>query len=167
VSSAIDIYKRVRSGELARFPFGFWSPPQGFTRAIELVRFAAAEDGIHPSTVTLDDMKRWGLHSPYVMLFKNRTSDLQRLASAGVPAPPEELGEESGESQSAKRKRTRLSNAVMSEVWMRDQGQCVLCGSQEDLQFDHIVPFSKGGSSEATNLRVLCASCNQKRGARI
>ena len=53
-----------------------------------------------------------------------------------------------------------ISNSVRGEVWARDQGMCVLCGSQEDLQFDHVIPHSKGGSNTAENLQILCKSCN-------
>jgi 5-methylcytosine-specific restriction endonuclease McrA len=56
---------------------------------------------------------------------------------------------------------------VISEVFLRDDGACVLCGSREDIQFDHIIPHSRGGSSTADNLRILCRVCNGKRGARI
>lgn len=54
---------------------------------------------------------------------------------------------------------------VKIEVWKRDKGRCVLCGSQENLHFDHVVPFSKGGTSLlATNIQLLCAKHNiQKR----
>ncbi len=54
---------------------------------------------------------------------------------------------------------------VKLEVWKRDKGKCVLCGSQENLHFDHVVPFSKGGTSLlAANIQVLCAKHNlQKR----
>lgn len=33
------------------------------------------------------------------------------------------------------------------------------------LSIDHIVPRSKGGTSERSNLRVLCTPCNTKKGA--
>jgi hypothetical protein len=54
---------------------------------------------------------------------------------------------------------------VKMEVWKRDKGKCVLCGSQKNLHFDHDVPFSKGGTSLlAKNIRLLCAKHNlQKR----
>ncbi|MBI2831176.1 MAG: HNH endonuclease [Chloroflexi bacterium] len=57
---------------------------------------------------------------------------------------------------------TRLIPAqVKMEVWKRDKGRCVLCGSTENLHFDHIIPYSKGGSSlVGENIRLLCATHN-------
>lgn len=61
-----------------------------------------------------------------------------------------------------------IPSAVKLEVWQRDKGQCVLCGSKENLHFDHDLPFSKGGSSlTAANIRLLCAKHNLSKGAKI
>lgn len=50
---------------------------------------------------------------------------------------------------------------VKREVWKRDQGKCVLCGSKDNLHFDHIIPYSKGGSSLIPeNIQLLCARHN-------
>lgn len=50
---------------------------------------------------------------------------------------------------------------VKLAVWKRDKGQCVLCGSTDNLHFDHIIPYSKGGSSlVAENIQLLCARHN-------
>jgi len=59
-------------------------------------------------------------------------------------------------------KQTRIiPTSVKVEVWKRDQGRCVLCGSDKNLHFDHDVPYSKGGSSlTAKNVRLLCAKHN-------
>jgi len=55
--------------------------------------------------------------------------------------------------------------SVKLEVWKRDKGCCVKCGSHENLHFDHIIPYSKGGSSlVAENIQLLCIKHNlQKR----
>jgi hypothetical protein len=59
-----------------------------------------------------------------------------------------------------------IPTPVKVEVWRRDRGQCVLCGSTKNLHFDHDIPFSKGGSSvTAANVRLLCAKCNLQNGA--
>ena len=51
--------------------------------------------------------------------------------------------------------------SVKMEVWKRDKGRCVICGSQDNLHFDHIIPYSKGGSSlVAENIQLLCARHN-------
>lgn len=58
-----------------------------------------------------------------------------------------------------------IPTSVKLEVWKRDKGKCVLCGNRENLHFDHIIPFSQGGSSLlAKNIQLLCAKHNlQKR----
>lgn len=61
-----------------------------------------------------------------------------------------------------------IPSNVKLEVWKRDKGQCVQCGSRENLHFDHIIPFSKGGSSiTAKNIQILCAKCNLSKHDKI
>lgn len=59
-------------------------------------------------------------------------------------------------------KRT-ISAKVKREVWRRDQGKCALCGSNLLLEFDHIIPYSKGGKSTSRNIQLLCQTCNRKK----
>jgi hypothetical protein len=46
--------------------------------------------------------------------------------------------------QASSPERQRIPERVRHEVWRRDQGMCVDCGSRERLEFDHIIPVSKG-----------------------
>lgn len=55
--------------------------------------------------------------------------------------------------------------AARREVLLRDGYQCQVCGDLvhgKRAHVDHIVPKSKGGSDEVTNLRTLCVSCHSK-----
>lgn len=57
-----------------------------------------------------------------------------------------------------------IPSAVKLEVWRRDGGRCVQCGSRDNLHFDHIIPYSKGGSSlVAANIQLLCARHNLEK----
>ena len=61
-----------------------------------------------------------------------------------------------------------IPTEVKKEVWKRDGGKCVLCGSKENLHFDHDLPFSKGGTSlTAVNVRLLCMKHNLEKSAKI
>lgn len=64
---------------------------------------------------------------------------------------------------------TRLiPSEVKKEVWKRDGGKCVLCGSIKNLHFDHDLPFSRGGTSlTVKNIRLLCAKCNLSKSDKI
>lgn len=69
--------------------------------------------------------------------------------------------------QSQEGKRQPIPQDVMDKVWNRDGGKCTFCGSQENIEFDHIIPFSKGGSNTYRNLQILCKKCNLKKSDRI
>jgi len=65
-------------------------------------------------------------------------------------------------------KRRVIPTAVKLEVWKRDGGKCAKCGAKEDLHFDHIIPWSKGGSSStADNIQLLCGKHNLEKRDRI
>ena len=62
----------------------------------------------------------------------------------------------------------QIPGEVQKEVYERDRGKCRICGSSDNLHFDHILPFSKGGSSKvASNIQLLCARHNLKKGAKF
>jgi 5-methylcytosine-specific restriction endonuclease McrA len=56
---------------------------------------------------------------------------------------------------------------VRKAVFDRDGGRCAECGSTFDIQYDHIIPVALGGASTVENLQVLCAPCNQSKGASL
>ncbi|NCS96956.1 HNH endonuclease [bacterium] len=59
--------------------------------------------------------------------------------------------------------RPRIPESVRVEVWRRDGGKCARCGSRDRLEYDHIVPISRGGSNTARNIELLCEKCNRSK----
>ena len=65
-------------------------------------------------------------------------------------------------------KRSRvITEDVRDAVWRRDDGKCTQCGSNENLEFDHIIPHSKGGANTKRNIQLLCEPCNRKKSDKI
>ena len=63
-----------------------------------------------------------------------------------------------------------ISKSVRVTVLNRDNFKCVFCGrnsQQIELHIDHIIPFSKGGSNDISNLQTLCVDCNLGKSDRI
>ena len=74
-----------------------------------------------------------------------------------------------------------IQNELKDKIWQRDKGMCQanwridssldkntgdICGSNENLEFDHIVPFSRGGKTTYRNLQLLCQKHNRMKSDR-
>lgn len=82
-------------------------------------------------------------------VFKFRLVAVEGEEDFGAPARPD-----------AARRRV-IPTSVKLEVWQRDGGRCVVCGAADELHFDHVVPFSRGGTSLVPeNIQLLCARHN-------
>ncbi len=58
---------------------------------------------------------------------------------------------------------------MREDIIMRDGYVCGICGVEvdhDDVHIDHIVPYSRGGKTVMSNLRVTHAKCNTRRGNR-
>jgi 5-methylcytosine-specific restriction endonuclease McrA len=54
----------------------------------------------------------------------------------------------------------------MLQVVRRDNHVCQACYqyvSDTELEFDHIIPYLKGGPTTVANIRLLCQACNRKK----
>jgi len=89
-------------------------------------------------------------------VFKFRLIAVEGEEDFDVPVPKEAIV------------RRLIPTHVKLEVWKRDGGKCSVCSSVDNLHFDHIIPWSKGGSSEtAENVQLLCSRHNLEKHDKI
>lgn len=74
---------------------------------------------------------------------------------------------DSGELFGEQPKRPPIPREIVDAVYKRDGGRCVFCGSTQNLQLDHIIPFSKGGATTLDNMQLLCQKCNIEKSNKI
>ncbi len=69
------------------------------------------------------------------------------------------------------RKRSRsISRETALRVARRDNYNCQICGKHlqdAEIEYDHIIPYSRGGHSEESNIRITCRECNRKKSNKI
>lgn len=66
-------------------------------------------------------------------------------------------------------KRKPIKRELRLAVYERDNFTCHYCGlhaNEDELQIDHIIPVSRGGTNDFSNLVTSCSKCNKKKGAR-
>jgi 5-methylcytosine-specific restriction endonuclease McrA len=63
---------------------------------------------------------------------------------------------------------------VRRAVWVRDEGRCTFtsdvgrrCDARRGLEYDHVVPFARGGESTVEGLRLRCRAHNQFEAERV
>ena len=67
--------------------------------------------------------------------------------------------------------RAKLTPSMRYDILKRDHFRCQICGSSSSdgvkLHVDHIVPVSRGGKTEPSNLRTLCDRCNLGKSSKL
>ncbi len=67
------------------------------------------------------------------------------------------------------RRKTPIVKFSRQNLYVRDRGVCQYCGTPfnlKELTYDHVIPRSKGGQTEWTNIVTCCTACNLKKGGR-
>lgn len=81
----------------------------------------------------------------------------------GMPAPPVAMPHDNA--PIGERNTRTIPQDVKIAVAARDQGRCRQCGSTQELHYDHVIPWSKGGANTVNNIQLLCGPCNRAKGA--
>lgn len=131
-------------------------PSPGLERGLPALKLAVKTESELAQTISFIRALRDSMPPPEVKL---QPAEPQALVPVNVSSMPPV--------KEAPTRREAIPRAVQREVWQRDVGRCVDCGTREKLCFDHILPFSRGGSNSIRNLQLLCERCNLSKGNRI
>lgn len=82
-----------------------------------------------------------------------------------------EHGRQMSNKRRAQKHGASFEQFTRNEIIKRDESTCYLCGASQladsDIHLDHVVPLARGGPHTRDNVRVACAPCNLKKGARL
>jgi len=115
----------------------------------------------------------WELkYCPYGVLVENfelraEADDPYRCRIFGHLCPVFLVAEPLTETKELRNISRQISMVTQRRVLRRDNYICQLCHkpiTDDKINFDHIIPWSKGGSSDESNIRLLCETCNKTRG---
>ena len=68
------------------------------------------------------------------------------------------------DSQRLERRDGNYLSKLRKEIFKRDNYTCQYCNKVGGiLECDHIIPYSKGGSNDITNLITACRKCNRQK----
>ena len=102
---------------------------------------------------------------------KHSKSDLEKECSVfGHFCPVFFVNEPFTETNERRRIGRNIPRHIMLRVVRRDNNQCQICSKilkDDEIEFDHIIPISKGGSSEENNIRVTCLDCNRNKSSKF
>jgi len=139
----------------------FFAAAEGFKHgehAAELVRvYDKLRSGIWAFVGTFNLVDAWQEQSAGRQVYKFKLTLNETLGGIAADVTPD--------TGSIQLSHTRvIPSAVKQAVFKRDKGKCVFCGATDNLHFDHILPFSKGGTSATeSNIQLLCARHNLEK----
>jgi len=97
----------------------------------------------------------------------NNPTDVEKKCSVfGHMCPVFFVNEPLTETKEHRRIGRYIPRHIMLRVVRRDNNQCQVCGRillDNEIEFDHIIPLAKGGSTEEHNLRLTCFDCNRDK----
>jgi hypothetical protein len=96
-----------------------------------------------------------------------KEGDDKRCLIFGHECPVFSVAEPFTETKDLRNISRTIPRVTQFRVLKRENQICSECGNSvkyEEIEFDHVIPWSKGGSSDEHNIRLLCQKCNRKKG---
>ena len=100
--------------------------------------------------------------------YKNREKD-EKKEKPRITSDKEWIGETDDDwvkedtDEGNQKRSVKIPTRVKKNVRRRDERKCVDCGSQKNLEYDHIIPLSSGGSNSVGNIQLLCKECKKRK----
>ena len=102
---------------------------------------------------------------------KHNQTDIEKSCSVfGHMCPVFFVNEPLTETLEMRRISRHIPRVTMLKVVRRDNSTCQICGKHlldNEIEFDHKIPFSKGGSTEENNIQVSCFDCNRSKKSKV
>ena len=119
---------------------------------------------VHP---TGEDHPRWKGGAKEMVRRRIKDGQAKKSVQAYRKKNPDKVREWSTTRQN--RKTGRLPRNTIKNKIIEQRGLCVYCKHDITLNYhvDHIVPLSKNGKHEPTNIQILCPSCNLRKAAKL
>ncbi len=83
---------------------------------------------------------------------------------------PTEFTKKENKKENKQSNRSPLSDKLRFDVFKRDKFVCQYCGAcgpNVELEVDHKIPVSRGGTDDIDNLKTACFNCNRGKGDRV
>ena len=127
--------------------------------------------------IPLDDMRRESfldiINDTDESYYVEKISKFEEEASCkefGHLCPAYFVSEPFTETSKGRNRSRNIPHATIIRVARRDNNTCQVCGKillDREIEIDHVIPYSRGGTSDESNLRVTCMECNRKKGKKI
>lgn len=159
---ALDQPERLPSGGLTENG-KFHRAAQDFragSKAPDLIRvYEKLRKGIWSYNGLFHLVDSWRHNDGTREVFKFRLEAIEEISDTSAAVDPD--------FRDTKHRRV-IPTQIKLAVWKRDGGKCTVCGATDELHFDHILPYSKGGTSlKVENVQLLCARHNLQKSAKI
>jgi len=117
--------------------------------------------------------KQWAKDNPdkvYERCKKWQAKNRDKMNKSAREWARRNLGKILAKNQKRRTAKTQAGGSFTPAEWnalcKHYKHRCLCCGKRRKLTADHIIPVSKGGSSNIDNIQPLCGPCNSSKGAK-